>query len=1659
MFFFSPWPLKIKKPPPSQTPGLQKVSLNVQLVSMNVQTLNDEDYCAKRDFNTCSTTTSVRARWLRKQLKEHHVNIVGVQESRTRQATAVQDDGWYILAEPSTNGRGGIEAWIDLRMPYAFDANATPLYFEPQDFRICASSSQWMLLSIKATHLCAWVLIAHSPHQGAPLAEYQAFWEHLCQALDTFKVGMLFLLADANVTCGDQTCQAVHDHQPEPHNAYSQVFVDTLTCLGMFLPATSGLYHQGHGHTHTGLGGNRRRIDYVAIPAAMCHQATLASRVLYDVDVVRDLRDHQPVCVTMQWSATDSKTWRKQRLRVPYSIPTRPSPEQTHKMRCALAQLSMPTTDLPDLHHTSDVTQHALCLQHLVRTAAVHVYPLQAQPKKPHITDEIWAMLCRRKQLRQEVWSIERRHQCQHLRHILQHWRAFTRGTQMPQGCDRVRQHFLVARKLLQLHGLRKQIRMCLRAAKCATLEAFAEEVRQAEGRQGLAGVWRKIRSFMPKHATMQSKGLQTEELLQSATPHFAKLEGGDICSIDKIFNEYAHQQEVPVPDGITYQLLPSLLDLETGVNRLRNGKSPGEDLITADVLKNAAPEAAKALFPLALKAHVHAAQPLPFTGATLCAFYKGKGLRTSIDNYRSIMLASCFAKITQAWLRSRIDPVIKLRMHQLQLGGRKAQQTIYGTHVVRTFLTVARARKQSAATIFVDLEAAFYRMLRELAVGPCQTEVPLDELLERLQVPACYRPAVRHAASTAEQGILAELPACLKAYLLSWQRNTWFMHAETGDSASVRTGSRPGLPLADLIFNLAATGLLTEIQDAFEAEGITTAIHLPEGQPATVMPVVTWIDDMAICVTADNPEALNSRLPVAMRCVHTVFGRAAMRLNYLVGKTEAIVAYAGPGAALARQKLHIHANSTMSFTLAQAREEPLTLPLRVAPSYKHLGSWIDATGDMQREIKYRAGQAYEAMRCMRKGIFGCKGLSAAAKSQLYKATILTRLFFAAGAWPKLSRSAHRALLVCYHSTIRVALGCHHRGDFTDLTNDELLAKHQLPTCEVQLRQSRLLHYRHLVLTGPEILTQLLRNEDRAINGSWLCMLREDVCWMQHHVQGGTLALQLDFDWPQAAAFVISHQARWTSWVRKAVSAAIVQHAMIHNLQGWRKRLASEFATAGITGVMPSQALPIPAVCDFVCDQCSKAFPSSSQLGVHKHNVHNYVAIAARYCYATHCPVCLREYYSTAKLQAHLRKHCCLAWARANLIPLKDEELSRVPLPAWLVGFKHIKAPRLAGPRLPTLQERFDNDCLGPYHHMHCPEPIEPDSLPQVLEVASDVHHQPLPRVPGNEPDGGHEGDPAHAMPEHPWPTFAPVGLAAQQQDQAFDATRPGEHWMHNWPAHGIRLNKPTYYVLHLFSGHSRPQDIRWWAEQISTTAPYDLIVLCLDIVHHEVHGDLTRWSTITHIITLARQGRFVGGQAGPPCETWSAVRHNCLPNAPRPLRLRSQLWGLAGLKAREYRQLAIGNLLYQYTLWIMLTIALRGGGVCVEHPAIPRQATCASSWHLPQIRWFCLLQTAFLHTVRQGEWGQKSPKPTVFLVANLGTFATRLEETKVPPDLRPQPGASTEYPAALSKGLVLAFADQADVLRARSAPPPPSAAFLAFAAWAANFRPPTRRF
>ena len=260
---------------------------------------------------------------------------------------------------------------------------------------------------------------------------------------------------------------------------------------------------------------------------------------------------------------------------------------------------------------------------------------------------------------------------------------------------------------------------------------------------------------------------------------------------------------------------------------------------------------------------------------------------------------------------------------------------------------------------------------------------------------------------------------------------------------------------------------------------------------------------------------------------------------------------------------------------------------------------------------------------------------------------------------------------------------------------------------------------------------------------------------------------------------------------------------------------------------------------------------------------------------------------------------------------------------------------------------------------------------------------------------------------------------------------------------------KPTFVVVHLFAGRRRRGDFHDALMTMSSSAPYQILVLSFDTAIDSSAGDLRAGSLAwKHLEHWFSHGLLAAGLSGNPCETFSQARFNKVVDdqgkslrCPRPLRSSERLWGLRGLGHRELRQVAQGTSFSLQTLWGS-TCMLRWGGVFVaEHPAPPDDPTRPSEWTAPVTLKLRSLRNARLHIVQQWKFGSPPPKPTGLFVTNHFRFASSLQKWEDASLMKPPPakmgrtstGYTTavmkEYPWRLSHALAQAIYDRIDTV------------------------------
>ena len=1675
-------------------------SLSLGLATHNVLTLNDFSKNGRR----IPPQPSARTLHLEQQWGQQQCHLVGLQETRAYKEQCVACKNGFLFLTPSDHGTGGCGLYVDTKHSYGTNLDGD-LYFSRKHFTIIATEAETLIVKVKAVDFSAIIVVAHAPSADKGPALREQYWQHVTELLRPHRQCTLLLFADAN----DELLPA----------AQPSAFADFLHRHRLSTPALHAACHSGASWTHTSAKGQlKKRLDYVAVPQAWEETDYMESRVAYDADVAITREDHELVTLHTRRHGDGSRP-ATFRIVLPYDNPQNPTAAAHAFWRKRLQDGLKWLGYLPDFQAHASVDQHAMALQHSLLYEAKQVYPKKVAPaKKPYVSAETMTLIKQRGTLRRQKRQLQQELDGQALRFFFRIWSS--KGGIFPSLSSTVDHNMASIIRAFDLVCYR--LRGQLAQDKRWYFETLAGEIPRdsQEIDLNMNKLWPKLKFALPKQACKVAKTLPREQMTGDALQHFAAIEEGRQCNRDLLWRWHVEglkpNEEV---DILPLEFLPTLAEVEGVLAGFKHYKSPGEDLLTADLLQAGGTEAARWILPLVVKCFATGHLPLVFQGATLIPLYKGKGPADALASYRSIVLAPTLAKIVQALLRRRLLPHVLPHFGPFQLGGKPKGQVAFCTQAVRSFLNVARHLGRPAAVLFIDVKQAFYSLPRHHAVGPYLQPDEYQWLMDALDRGEECRQRCRGATLGARPPALSDVPPRIMTLLQNLVRHGWLVDQHDDQCAMTITGTRPGLPLADLLFNVAMIEVLRKVSEDLGSHGITTTLHCPhESLTQEAFPPVAWQDDVALVLDADDNETLRTRITLAVEIVLHRFGEAHMTVNFAKGKTELIAVYRGLGAT--QHQRHDIVDEQGAFHLPDGNPSVVTVA-----RYQHLGSLIQGDAEMDAEVMARIAMAQDALRLLRRGAYRVQGLSQACRLVLLEALIFSRLFYNSATWVVIHRPAWKALQQFYHRAVRTAMRMPVK-DATAETNQVALRKAEMPDLATQLRLRRLQHLGHLAFSGPEALLRVLETEETVTTQSWGSLVTEDLAWLRR--LGGDFATLAPIYTSGMAwiSWIQAHRSYWKGWLKRAKRMSISLTNQASDVQWFRRQMRHVLPACGVA----FEAAVTTTGAAFACPECGEFYSDQAALASHRHLKHGKRSAHALYCSGTVCPVCLYECFSTERLMWHMKqsnaRRPCLQWARANLLP--EEQVQRVPLPV-----------HLAGPRLPTLAERVASDALGRYASL----PFQPQSDEQLdqaqqEEIPSQAAsgHRCLSRVAHADIDAWCQQCVTAGEWEDPWvedfaddyrtccfsadfTTVLDVVTATDEveliteceqwgqrvdkklrelgllspRDQTRRTThpapaepparpthpsRPGhlttplfEAWTHPAetirlcqaedadtqvqlgvqgplpldPRCGILLDVATYYILHLFSGHSREGDLDWWAQKLTVGGEYRVVTIPFDLVHHRDKGDLTNDATFKLLLDLLRGGRILAIQAGPPCETWSCARHQPVEDgrhAPRPLRSSQYLWGIPELTMREQLQVEIGNLLYQRTLVLVAWAIVLFVSVLVEHPAEPSDPGYASTWRLPQTRWLLRAPGVLRLRLKQWEWGQMAIKPTDFLVAHLPTLRRRLGETKMARCDRPPliaggtRGRDTSgawktsplkvYPSALCHAFAAAFVDRA---------------------------------
>ena len=430
------------------------------------------------------------------------------------------------------------------------------------------------------------------------------------------------------------------------------------------------------------------------------------------------------------------------------------------------------------------------------------------------------------------------------------------------------------------------------------------------------------------------------EDALHRWITFFGDMEGGTRTSQEDQWNQWRDnlmsflQSDLIIP----IEEVPSLCDLEQACRLSAAGKATGLDAIPSEICKYCPRAVALHLYSLMLKTCAHGQEALAHKGGILLPIWKGKHLKDQCSAFRSILLSSCLGKVMHKAVRTKQLDLYQHFLHHQQLGGRRGVPVTLGGHQVRAFQRICAQRGQPSALLFVDLQEAFYRVLRPLVVDGPIDDVTIATMAARIDLDEGFlhdlRAALQQPCALEEAGI----PSHLRRAIRALHTDTFFQLPMQHDQVVTQIGTRPG----DVIFGFLMAKVLQKFQQVMDAEGLLLPVPIedslafeaavPSDNFSFVGPC--WMDDLCVCLTAETNEKLDSALGFATGVLLDIFKSYAMTPNLQPGKTAVLISPRGPGTNHWKRKMF----GPMSDGCFLSLGEHHSYRVPIVTEYTHLG-------------------------------------------------------------------------------------------------------------------------------------------------------------------------------------------------------------------------------------------------------------------------------------------------------------------------------------------------------------------------------------------------------------------------------------------------------------------------------------------------------------------------------------------------------------------------------------------------------------------------------------------------------------------------------------------------------------------------------------------------
>ena len=1541
----------------------RQISGTLKLASLNVGTLEYR-------MNAENAPVSHKMQEILYQMDQAKYDFVAIQESRARVEQTCHHGPYLRFISAGQRGQAGVELWCHVN---ALSAKLGR-QINAEDFVIWHSDARLLCVHFQLDRLGVDIIVCYGPQSGRQEHEIREWWTHCDQVIMGREWNApIWLLGDMNAKVGNVESEAIGGRSPDMEDIAGRAFRELCEKCDLFVPATFQEMHVGESTTFVSRLGFETRVDYIALSCDFWH-GVKASYIDDEIDALNGEVDHKVIALELTFCSAAA----------PHGSFARKPWYDRHDAKQAFKSYDA-FANLQEIDWETHTTEHWDVMRDHLQNCMMKRFPCKKRKQRQlYFSHEAWDLVCQRKDVRMHFRALMRHKNWMWLKACFQEWRGRYEISPKPSRYE----FFVNACQLAITYEQRSTLDDAFRIQKKRDWKFWVnEQIQQRVQNAARVKDSELFKILKPKAAIAKHTGATRKPLpgLQDAKGklqfsrtdialawqvQFASIENAQPTTVETM-----RQYDSPgsqLLDVSVFERIPTVYDIERSLRQLSLHKAAGFDGIGPEAFKGHPAEVAQRIYPLILKMALRGEWPAEWSGGWLLPLFKHKGSSRLMAGYRAILLEPCLARVcSRAWRPFLLQGLSRIAAIN-QWGGRKGMG-ISALHVqIKMAQQNAVKQKKASALLFLDLKSAFYTIAKPLLSQWEGDSDSLQQLARMLGIPedaiAAFIEHVGHSDLILKA---TDNPQAAQMVSASLAR-TWFVIPNASAICAPKTGSRPGDPVADILFAYVMACILDQVQLRMEVEGLIDEVTDHELLPSQM---VTWVDDVAVMITG-TAENIADRAIKTFSVIQDIITEYGMTLSMGPGKSAVILNFAGPGAVRARQTCEAQHGAA----LRVMSEHQGMVKLPIVAHYKHLGGFIVRNGSSLPEIQVRAAQSTARMKPLRH-ITKDPRIDIVKRRLIVKSMMLPVITLHSGTWSNLNKQEFQAWAGAIFR-IYSALNCRESdGHFTPMNFYEVanLMQSPMPLELLHINKLRLL-FQMLEHGDEAIFSAVIQNWRIADHDSWLAGALRSMHWLEEQTACHELVthignLQEIQSW-RDKRHLVSHMKKA---LKQAEKAHLLRIRIMCEMKQVDKQQQQAFREMGWDvpfNVQESQEQED----QFPCDECGKIFQTAASRSVHEHKVHGKKAAMRRFLTDGTCRACGNFFHTRARALQHAQysKQGCWFFHMRWLVPMTEEAANELDViacekrEAWHHhGLKSHEKDQ---------QWRFATDLeMVPTLQQYRPKQEIEWHLPTEVELQAWRKYGHLPT--------GQGGQEKTVRKLKEWDVCNVIEDLTTMESQVF---HQAEDFKPNWDWVPPPLASNAKFYLLFFSGHRRWGDIACWA-----TWEQEVYPVSIDTAVHEEKGNLHNTGFWIHLIA---SGLVVGAHGAPPCETYSLARWLKMYNdqgqliGPRPLRDSKHPWGRPFLTMQEVRQMTAGCLLMAKTLQLLMMVYICGGCFTLEHPKGPCPGD--EAWGI-----FCsgfikrlkLLPEVTLITFLQGPLGVPYSKPTSILQARLPHLAPAL--------------------------------------------------------------------